>query len=70
MTGIELRAWRKRRRLSQEALAQLLGITRVTVARWELGIRSIPPFLPLALKWLETELKKGGMNHDTTAEWN
>jgi len=59
MTGLELRAWRKRRRLSQEALAQLLGITRVTVARWEVGIRFIPPFLPLALKGLETEMEEG-----------
>jgi transcriptional regulator with XRE-family HTH domain len=61
MIGKELKEWRKRRGLSQAALAQKLGVFRETVARWEVGIRSIPPFLPLALKGLETELnEKGG----------
>jgi DNA-binding XRE family transcriptional regulator len=58
MTGRELKSWRKKWGLSQAALAQKLGVIRETVARWEVGIRSIPPFLPLALKWLETELEE------------
>jgi transcriptional regulator with XRE-family HTH domain len=70
MTGKELKEWRRQRGLTQAALALKLGVIRETVARWELGIRSIPPFLPLALKHLEIELRKGGMSHDTAAQRN
>jgi transcriptional regulator with XRE-family HTH domain len=59
MTGKELKRWRKQHGLSQAALALKLGVIRETVARWEIETRAIPSFLPLALKGLETELKKG-----------
>jgi len=58
MTGKELKEWRKQRGLSQAALAQKLGVFRETVARWEIGARPIPSFLPLAIRWLETELEE------------
>jgi len=32
-----------------------LGVTKTCVYRWEAGYRHIPPFLHLALKWLENE---------------
>jgi len=57
MTGKELQEWRRKWGLSQEGLAQRLGVIRVTVARWETGTRAIPSFLPLALEALENRLK-------------
>jgi transcriptional regulator with XRE-family HTH domain len=48
--------------LTQEGLAQRLGVIRLTVARWETGTRAIPSFLPLALEALEIRIKKGGKN--------
>lgn len=65
MTAQELKEWRKRWGLSQEALARLLGGHRVTVAQWETNRRKIPSFLPLALKGLEIQLKeaKDGKDH-------
>lgn len=55
----ELKAFRKRLKLTQGELAKALGVQRVTVARWERGLRKIPSLLPLALKGLSTELRKG-----------
>lgn len=36
-----LKAFRQREGLSQEAFAELIGVDRVTVARWETGQREI-----------------------------
>ena len=36
-----LKAFRKKQNLSQQQLASLLDVDRVTVARWETGIRKI-----------------------------
>ena len=58
MTSEQLKEWRKQNAYSQTDLAKLLGVTNVCVSRWEIGMRNIPSFLHLALKWLE--LKKGG----------
>lgn len=60
MTKDELKEWRGKRKISQQQLADLLGVAKVTVARWELGMRQIPPFLHLALRFLEKYKKKGG----------
>jgi transcriptional regulator with XRE-family HTH domain len=57
MTGKELQEWRRKRGLTQEALALRLGVIRVTVARWETGTRAIPAFLSLALEALEIRMK-------------
>ena len=48
-----LRRWRKERWLTQEKLADLLGVTRMTVQRWETGDRVPPVFLTLALERLD-----------------
>jgi len=53
MTKEELAEWREAYGLTQQELADLLHVTRVTIARWEAGIRKIPPFLYLALIGLE-----------------
>ena len=60
MTGNELQEWRRKWGLSQEGLAQRLGVIRVTVARWETGTRAIPSFLSLALEALENRMEKEG----------
>jgi DNA-binding transcriptional regulator YiaG len=62
MTGQELKEWRRKWGLTQEGLAQRLGVIKVTVARWETRTRAIPSFLPLALEALENHMKKEGKN--------
>lgn len=47
--------WRKKNGYSQIRLGKALGVSTITVYRWEKGMRGIPPFLHLALKYLETE---------------
>lgn len=42
MTRAELRAYRKRERLTQQALATILGVSVRTVRRWERGESAIP----------------------------
>jgi transcriptional regulator with XRE-family HTH domain len=60
MTRDELRKWRDGNGYSQAKLAKALGVASMTVTRWEMGIRSIPPFLHLALKALEGGGEKPG----------
>ena len=55
MKPSELVKWRKKQGFSQKKLADMLGVAEVTVFRWEKAMREIPPFLHLALKWLELE---------------
>lgn len=50
MTPDELRQWRGHAGLSQSGLAALLHVDKMTVSRWERGVREIPPFLILALE--------------------
>ena len=52
----DLRTWRLLHGLSQRALAAELGVTMLTVQRWEAGTRSVPAFLYLALRELERQL--------------
>jgi len=58
MNPKELEAWRGKHGLTQEQLANHLGVTKACISRWESGKRSIPAFLHLALKCLK--VKKGG----------
>ena len=60
MQGKELRSWRENHNLTQSELAQHLNVKRETVTRWEIGMRSVPPFLFLALEAVENRLMKGG----------
>jgi transcriptional regulator with XRE-family HTH domain len=50
---MELQKWRRDHGFTQETLAKALGVTTVTVGRWEAKMRQIPPFLHLALEALE-----------------
>lgn len=56
MTGEDLIRWREDVGLTRDDLARLLKSTYATVFRWEKNQRSIPPFLFLALKQIESEL--------------
>ncbi len=53
MTGDELRDKREALGMTQEQLATELKVAPNTVARWERGERSIPPYLDLALETIE-----------------
>ncbi len=53
MTPSELRTRRLAIGLSQQKLAEALGVQRLAVIRWENGDRGIPPYLALALETLE-----------------
>jgi transcriptional regulator with XRE-family HTH domain len=41
MTSQELQRWRRRRRLTQDQAAELIGVTRNSVNRWEMGLHPI-----------------------------
>lgn len=56
MAPQELIAYRERLELTQQELADKLGVDRVTIARWETGTRAIPVFLHLALETVERKL--------------
>ena len=49
----DLKRWRELNGYSQQRLADALGVTQVTIARWETGFRKMPSFLHLALEALE-----------------
>jgi DNA-binding XRE family transcriptional regulator len=57
LTPSELVEWRKQNGYSQITLGKALGVTTITVYRWEKEMRAIPSFLHLALNYLEL---KGG----------
>ena len=75
VTPEDLKHWRELNGYSQMKLAAALRVSRVTVTRWETGVREIPSFLGLALEALEarggdrkprargTKTEKGGKNH-------
>ena len=54
----ELTAWREKQGLTQVQLANILGVTKACISRWESGDRPISPYLHLTLKCLK--VKKGG----------
>jgi DNA-binding XRE family transcriptional regulator len=55
--GDELKAFRAKVEITQQELAEALGVDRNTIARWERNERAIPPFLHLALQTLERQKK-------------
>ena len=66
MTPDDLVEWRKINKYSQIMLGKVLGVTTITVYRWEKGMREIPTFLHLALKYLE--LKGGDLKEEVTGK--
>ena len=55
-----MRDWRQARGLSQERLAKLLGVNRLTIIRWEKSQRKIPTFMERALRDIDRELAEAG----------
>jgi DNA-binding XRE family transcriptional regulator len=55
MTPDDLKKWRADHGYTQQTLGDALGVTKVTVGRWETDMRHIPSFLHLALRCLELE---------------
>lgn len=53
MNPTDLLKWRKKNGYTQIKLGNALGVTTITVYRWEKAMREIPPFLYLAIKYLE-----------------
>ena len=49
MTPAELKAARRRLGLTQRALGEALGVSRVTIARWEAGLHPLPRAVGLLL---------------------
>jgi excisionase family DNA binding protein len=66
MNKDELKQYRERIGLTQGELSKALGVANNTVSRWELGQRSIPEFLPLALETIERRLSTVGSNSVST----
>jgi len=60
MEGKDIKEWRSKCGLTQMELSKWLGVTWSSVARWEVEIRPIPPFLHLALEAIENRMRKGG----------
>lgn len=50
MTGMQLRKWRTKRKLSQESLARLVGLSANTIARYEQGRIPVHKHLPAKLR--------------------
>ena len=57
MNPSDLLKWRKKNDYTQISLGKALGVSTITVYRWEKEMREMPSFLHLALKYLEL---KGG----------
>ena len=55
-TPANLLAWRRARKLSQQALGDLLEVHKLTVHRWESGQVPVPRTTELALLYLEQSL--------------
>ena len=56
--GMTVKRWRETRGLTQEDLAQLLGVRAISVSRWERNVQKPPgKLLELALEALERRLK-------------
>ncbi len=68
MNKDELKQYRERIGLTQGELSKALGVANNTVSRWELGQRSIPEFLPLALETIERRLSTVGSPESSKAQ--
>lgn len=57
MTPAQFKALRKKLAMTQTELAKALGVTQVTIARWETGRRKIAKTVQLAVEHLGCKRK-------------
>lgn len=61
MEGNDVKAWREAHGMTQEELAQLLGVRAISVSRWERSAQRPPGhLLELALEALDRRLAEQG----------
>jgi DNA-binding transcriptional regulator YiaG len=58
MTGEELKTLRTRLGLTQNELRKRLGVARVTVARWEIGLRRVPELAARLVQHVAKEVRE------------
>ncbi|WP_085034904.1 helix-turn-helix domain-containing protein [Ensifer aridi] len=58
-------AWRKKKspKLTQRALADILGVSKYTVIKWETKKRALPPYIGLAMAAIDAGLEPVGKDH-------
>ena len=56
LTPEELRNWRLKHGLTQQQLAELLGVRHSTISRWETGKHPIPKYMGLLLQCIEEKI--------------
>lgn len=56
LTPDDLKALRAARGLSQRALADLIGVSRNTINRWEMGLHPIPKWAYLLMARYQNQL--------------
>lgn len=59
MTPDELRRFQERMGWTGAKCARMLGVSPVTWSRWVCGEHEPPPFLAMALRWLQWEKREG-----------
>lgn len=57
LTAAESKGRRERLGLTQRELAEVFGVDRMTVSRWERGVLNVPPYVDLALAELQRRAK-------------
>jgi DNA-binding transcriptional regulator YiaG len=57
VTPKDFYAWRQRLGWTVRHTGRQLGVSERTIQRWEDGTRSLPKMLPLALAYLELEIR-------------
>ena len=65
MTPTALKRIRRELGLTQEALAERLGVIRVSVARWETGTRAIPEPTARLIQRIRAEARGGATRKKT-----
>ena len=58
MTGDELKQLRMKLGMTQDELGQRLGVARVTVARWEIGLRRLPELAARLMQHVAKEVQE------------
>ena len=53
MTTSQLKRWRRRRKLSVHAAGALLGVSGMTISRYERGATPIPKVVAMAIELLD-----------------